>query len=33
VLSPAAEAFRYYLIEHGQNFLATHDQPLLGLQA
>ena len=33
VLSPAAEAFRYYLIEHGQVFLAAHDGPLLNRPA
>jgi DNA-binding transcriptional LysR family regulator len=32
VLSPAAEAFRYYLIEQGSDFLQAHDTPLLGLQ-
>lgn len=30
VLSPAAEAFRYYLIEQGADFLQAHDRPLLG---
>jgi len=29
VLSPAAEAFRYYVIEHGEAFLTAHDTPLL----
>ena len=29
VLSPAAEAFRYFLIEHGEDMLAEHDAPLL----
>ena len=29
VLSPAAEAFRYYLIEEGSVFLSAHDGPLL----
>lgn len=29
LLSPAAEAFRYYLIEEGENFLQEHDRPLL----
>jgi LysR family transcriptional regulator, low CO2-responsive transcriptional regulator len=29
-LSPAAEAFRYYLLEHGERYLAEHDAPLLG---
>jgi LysR family transcriptional regulator, low CO2-responsive transcriptional regulator len=30
VLSPAAEAFRYFVIEQGQAFLQAHDAPLLG---
>ena len=30
VLSPAAEAFRYFIIEHGEAFLLAHDTPLLG---
>ena len=30
VLSPAAEAFRYFMLERGEAFLATHDAPLLG---
>lgn len=29
VLSPAAEAFRYFLIERGQPMLLEHDEPLL----
>ncbi len=29
-LSPAAEAFRYFLLEQGEAFLAAHDAPLLG---
>jgi DNA-binding transcriptional LysR family regulator len=29
VLSPAAEAFRYFLIERGEAMLAEHDAPLL----
>lgn len=29
-LSPAAEAFRYFVIEQGEAFLAAHDAPLLG---
>ena len=29
VLSPAAEAFRYFLIERGETMLAEHDAPLL----
>jgi DNA-binding transcriptional LysR family regulator len=28
-LSPAAQAFRYYLIEEGENYLREHDAPLL----
>ena len=31
LLSPAAEAFRYFLIEQGQAFLQAHDAPLLGV--
>lgn len=27
VLSPAAEAFRYFVIEHGETWLAAHDRP------
>ncbi len=30
VLAPAAEAFRYFMIERGQAFLREHDAPLLG---
>jgi LysR family transcriptional regulator, low CO2-responsive transcriptional regulator len=30
VLSPAAEAFRYFMIEQGAAFLRAHDAPLLG---
>ena len=30
VLSPAAEAFRYFIIEHGEAHLLAHDAPLLG---
>lgn len=30
VLSPAAEAFRYFVLEHGENMLALQDQELLG---
>jgi DNA-binding transcriptional LysR family regulator len=30
VLSPAAEAFRYFMIEQGAAFLRAHDEPLLG---
>lgn len=33
VLSPAAEAFRYYVIEEGSAFLRKHDAPLLGAPA
>jgi hypothetical protein len=29
VLSPAAEAFRYFMIEHAENHLASHDRPWL----
>jgi DNA-binding transcriptional LysR family regulator len=29
VLSPAAEAFRYFLIERGEDYLREHDAPLL----
>lgn len=28
-LSPAAEAFRYFMIEHGEAHLLAHDAPLL----
>lgn len=30
VLSPAAEAFRYFILEEGEAYLAAHDAPLLG---
>lgn len=30
VLSPAAEAFRYFILEEGEAFLAEHDRPWLG---
>lgn len=30
-LSPAAEAFRYFIIQHGESHLLTHDAPLLGI--
>jgi DNA-binding transcriptional LysR family regulator len=33
VLSPAAEAFRYFIIEHGEAFLLAHDAPLLDAAA
>lgn len=29
LLSPAAEAFRYFMLEHGETFLAEHDAALL----
>ena len=29
VLSPAAEAFRYFILEHGEAYLLAHDAPLL----
>jgi DNA-binding transcriptional LysR family regulator len=29
ILSPAAEAFRYFIIENGEKFLADHDEGLL----
>jgi DNA-binding transcriptional LysR family regulator len=29
LLSPAAEAFRYFIIEEGENYLRSHDAPLL----
>ena len=29
VLSPAAEAFRYFMIERGETMLLAHDAPLL----
>lgn len=33
LLSPAAEALRYFILEHGETHLADHDRPLLqGLQ-
>jgi DNA-binding transcriptional LysR family regulator len=32
LLSPAAEAFRYFIIEQGAAFLRAHDAPLLGSQ-
>lgn len=31
LLSPAAEAFRYFILEEGEAFLAEHDRELLGL--
>ena len=30
VLSPAAEAFRRFMLEHGEAYLRAHDAPLLG---
>lgn len=30
VLSPAAEAFRYFILEHGETHLAEHDRPWVG---
>jgi len=33
ILSPAAEAFRYYVLEEGESHLMAHDQPLLTPQA
>jgi LysR family transcriptional regulator, low CO2-responsive transcriptional regulator len=33
LLSPAAEALRYFMIEHGEAHLAEHDSQLLGLPA
>ncbi len=30
MLSPAAEAFRYFILEEGEAYLAAHDAPLLG---
>lgn len=32
-LSPAAEAFRYFVIEQGETYLQAHDAPLLGPQS
>jgi DNA-binding transcriptional LysR family regulator len=29
VLSPAAEAFRYFILEEGEGYLAEHDRPWL----
>jgi DNA-binding transcriptional LysR family regulator len=29
ILSPAAEAFRYFMLEEAEAFLAAHDAPLL----
>ncbi len=33
VLSPAAEAFRYFIIEHGETHLVAHDTPILAALA
>jgi hypothetical protein len=33
LLSPAAEALRYFIIEHGEPFLAAHDRPWLQTMA
>ena len=30
VLSPSAEAFRYFILERGEAHLVAHDEPLLG---
>jgi LysR family transcriptional regulator, low CO2-responsive transcriptional regulator len=30
VLSPAAEAFRYFILEEGETYLAEHDRPWVG---
>ena len=30
ILSPAAEAMRYFFLEHGETYLAEHDRPLMG---
>jgi LysR family transcriptional regulator, low CO2-responsive transcriptional regulator len=30
VLSPAAEAFRYFILERGEAHLLAHDTPLIG---
>jgi hypothetical protein len=27
MLSPAAEALRYFILEHGEAYLAEHDRP------
>jgi hypothetical protein len=27
MLSPAAEALRYFILEHGETYLAEHDRP------
>jgi DNA-binding transcriptional LysR family regulator len=33
LLSPAAEALRYFILEHGEAYLAEHDRPWVGVQA
>lgn len=33
LMSPAAEAFRYFIIERGEAFLRAHDEPILGMRA
>ncbi len=33
VVSPAAEAFRYFMLERAERFLADHDRPLIGANA
>jgi hypothetical protein len=33
LLSPAAEAFRYFIIERGEAHLLAHDAPLLRHEA
>ena len=30
LLSPAAEALRYFILEHGEAWLAEHDRPWVG---
>ena len=30
LLSPAAEAFRYFILEEGETYLAEHDRPWMG---
>jgi LysR family transcriptional regulator, low CO2-responsive transcriptional regulator len=32
LLSPAAEAFRYFMLEHGEAHLLAHDTPLIGTE-
>ena len=33
LLSPAAEAFRYFILEEGEAYLLEHDRPWLGAPA